>query len=82
MRRRDGSPRPGGWSVQQAGRCSPRLLDLLQVELVDRDVRRQQRLLRLARFPRPKRLEDFDFAKNPNVTPEVVADLKSPVGVR
>jgi DNA replication protein DnaC len=58
------------------------LLDLLQVELADRDVRRQQRLLRLARFPRPKRLEDFDFAKNPNVTPEVVADLKSPVWVR
>ncbi|MFI8515314.1 ATP-binding protein [Streptomyces sp. NPDC085460] len=43
---------------------------------------RQQRLLRLARFPRPKRLEDFDFAKNPNVTPEVVADLKSPTWVR
>ncbi|GGP56546.1 ATPase AAA [Streptomyces melanogenes] len=58
------------------------LLDLLQVELADRDLRRQQRLLRLARFPRPKRLEDFDFAKNPNVTPEVVADLKSPTWVR
>ncbi|WP_443077414.1 ATP-binding protein [Streptomyces sp. SP17BM10] len=58
------------------------LLDLLQVELADRDVRRQQRLLRLARFPRPERLEDFDFTKNPNVTPEVVADLKSPGWVR
>ncbi|MFD0278545.1 IS21-like element helper ATPase IstB [Kitasatospora sp. NPDC127111] len=58
------------------------LLDLLQVELADRDLRRQQRLLRLARFPRPKRLEDFDFEKNPNVTPEVVADLKSPTWVR
>ncbi|MGW6688349.1 IS21-like element helper ATPase IstB [Streptomyces sp. NPDC054961] len=58
------------------------LLDLLQTELADRDLRRQQRLLRLARFPRPKRLEDFDFAKNPNVTPEVVADLKSPAWVR
>ncbi|MFJ9845836.1 IS21-like element helper ATPase IstB [Kitasatospora sp. NPDC101155] len=58
------------------------LLDVLQVELADRDLRRQQRLLRLARFPRPKRLEDFDFEKNPNVTPEVVADLKSPTWVR
>ncbi|WP_161789637.1 ATP-binding protein [Phaeacidiphilus oryzae] len=29
-----------------------------------------------------KRLEDFDFDKNPNVTPEVVADLKSPGWVR
>ncbi len=58
------------------------LLDMLQAELTDRDLRRQQRLLRMARFPRPKRLEDFDFAKNPNVTPEVVADLKSPTWVR
>ncbi|MFD0566715.1 IS21-like element helper ATPase IstB [Kitasatospora saccharophila] len=58
------------------------LLDMLQAELTDRDLRRQQRLLRLARFPRPKRLEDFDFSKNPNVTPEVVADLKSPTWVR
>ncbi|MFI2458072.1 ATP-binding protein [Streptomyces sp. NPDC019539] len=58
------------------------LLELLQTELADRDLRRQQRLLRLARFPRPKRLEDFDFSKNPNVTPEVVADLKSTTWVR
>ncbi|GAA2625815.1 IS21-like element helper ATPase IstB [Streptomyces spororaveus] len=58
------------------------LLDMLQAELTDRDLRRQQRLLRLARFPRPKRLEDFDFLKNPNVTPEVVADPKSPTWVR
>ncbi|MEU9480483.1 ATP-binding protein [Streptomyces sp. NPDC048191] len=58
------------------------LPELLQVELADRDVRRRQRLLRLARFPRPKRLEDFDFAKKPTVTPEVAADLKSPAWVR
>ncbi|MFD5236083.1 IS21-like element helper ATPase IstB [Streptomyces tendae] len=58
------------------------LLDMLRVEQADRDLRRQQRLLRSARFPRPKRLEDFDFAKNPNVSPEVVADLKSPTWVR
>ncbi|WP_435848876.1 IS21-like element helper ATPase IstB [Streptomyces lavendulae] len=57
-------------------------LDMLQAELADRDLRRQQRLLRLARFPRPKRLEGFDFEKNPNVTPEVVADLKAPTWVR
>lgn len=58
------------------------LLDMLQAELADRDMRRQQRLLRLARLPRPKRLEDFGFEKNPNVTPGVVADLKSPTWVR
>ncbi|MFD5433209.1 ATP-binding protein [Kitasatospora sp. NPDC127067] len=58
------------------------LLDLLQVEVADRDVRRQQRLVRSARFPRPKRLEDFDYEKNPNVSPEVVSDLKSPAWVQ
>lgn len=58
------------------------LLDLLQIERTDRDVRRQQRLVRAAKFPRPKRLEDFEFEKNPNVSAEVVADLKSPAWVR
>lgn len=58
------------------------LLDLLQVEVADRDARRQQRLVRSARFPRPKRLEDFDFEKNPNVLPETIGDLKSPSWVR
>ncbi|MET9932099.1 MULTISPECIES: ATP-binding protein [unclassified Streptomyces] len=52
------------------------LLGMLQTEQADRDLRRQQRL---ARFPRPKRLEDFDFVKNPNVTPEAVAGLKSSI---
>jgi DNA replication protein DnaC len=58
------------------------LLDLLQVEVADRDVRRQQRLIRSAKFPRPKRLEDFDFERNPNVLPETVGDLKCPSWVR
>ncbi|MFI9041575.1 ATP-binding protein [Streptomyces sp. NPDC053726] len=58
------------------------LLDLLQVERADRDVRRQQRLVRSARFPRPKRLEDFDFDRNPNVLPETVGGLKSTSWVR
>ncbi|WP_425585582.1 IS21-like element helper ATPase IstB [Streptomyces lunalinharesii] len=58
------------------------LLDLLQVERTDRDVRRQQRLVRAAKFPRPKRLEDFDYAKNPNVQPAIIGDLKSPTWVK
>ncbi|MEF2529433.1 MULTISPECIES: IS21-like element helper ATPase IstB [Streptomyces] len=58
------------------------LSDLLQVEIADRDVRRQQRLVRAARFPRRKRLEDFDYDKNPTVSPEVVADLRSPSWVQ
>ncbi|MGK4585358.1 ATP-binding protein [Kitasatospora sp. HPMI-4] len=46
------------------------LADLLQVECADRDVRRKQRLVRAARFPQSKRLEDFESDKSPNVTPE------------
>ncbi|MEU9978885.1 ATP-binding protein [Streptomyces sp. NPDC051014] len=59
------------------------LLDMLQAELADRDLRRRQRPVRLARFPpAPKWLEDFDFEKNPNVVPEIVVDPKSPIWVR
>lgn len=58
------------------------LLDLLQVEVADRGVRRQQRLVRSATFPRPNRLEDFDYDGHPNVLPETVGDLKCPSWVR
>jgi DNA replication protein DnaC len=58
------------------------LADLLQVEVADRDVRRKQRLVRAARFPRPKRLEDFDLDRNPNVPPEVIGDISSTAWVR
>ncbi|MFJ2197311.1 ATP-binding protein [Streptomyces violaceusniger] len=58
------------------------LLDLLQVERADRDIRRQQRLVRSARFPRPKRLEDFDFDRNPNVLPETLGDQVHVLGPR
>ncbi|GHG83692.1 IS21-like element helper ATPase IstB [Streptomyces griseocarneus] len=58
------------------------LLDLLQIDVADRDVRRQQRLVRAAKFPRPKRLEDFDYTRNPNVPPETIGDLKTASWVR
>ncbi|MER6433956.1 ATP-binding protein [Streptomyces sp900105245] len=58
------------------------LLDLLQIEVADRDIRRQQRPVRAAKFPRPKRLEDFDYDRNPNVLPETIGDLKSSAWVR
>ncbi|MFI5641597.1 hypothetical protein ACIA8H_29830 [Streptomyces goshikiensis] len=45
-------------------------------------VHRQQRLVRAARVPRPNRLEDVDYDKHPDVSPEVAADLKSPSGVQ
>jgi DNA replication protein DnaC len=58
------------------------LADLLEAECAERDERRKQRLVRDANFPRPKRLEDFDFAENPNVTPELVGTLSDPAWVK
>jgi len=43
------------------------LVELLAIECEDRETRRRTRLVREAGFPRPKRLEDFDFDANPNV---------------
>lgn len=57
------------------------LADLLTAELHDRGQRRRLRLVREAGFPRPKRLEDFDFAANPNITPAVVGTLAEPTWV-
>ncbi|SEM77044.1 IS21-like element helper ATPase IstB [Streptacidiphilus jiangxiensis] len=51
------------------------LADLLEAENADREERRKMRLVREANFPRPKRLEDFDYDANPNITPEQVATL-------
>lgn len=54
------------------------LADLLNSELAERAQRRKLRLVREAGFPRPKRLEDFDFAANPAVSPEVINTLAHP----
>jgi DNA replication protein DnaC len=51
---------------QQAG-YKAFLVELLATECDDREERRKARLVRDAAFPRPKRLEDFDFTANPNV---------------
>lgn len=58
------------------------LNELLQAECVDREERRKIRRVREAAFPRPKRIEDFDYQANPNVAPEVVASLTDPSWVR
>ncbi|MER5908615.1 IS21-like element helper ATPase IstB [Streptomyces mirabilis] len=58
------------------------LADLLEAECAEREERRKQRLVRDASFPRPKRLEDFDFTENPNVTPELVGTLSDPAWVK
>jgi DNA replication protein DnaC len=51
------------------------LAELLEIECQDREVRRKVRMVRDAKFPRPKRVEDFEFDKNPNVSAEVVGSL-------
>lgn len=57
------------------------LADLLAAECAHREQRRKLRLIREANFPRPKRIEDFDFAANPGITPEVVNTLTDPAWV-
>ncbi|MFE9500604.1 ATP-binding protein [Streptomyces collinus] len=46
------------------------LADLLEAECLQREERKKARLVREANFPRPKRLEDFEFDKNPNIVQE------------
>lgn len=57
------------------------LLELLDAEVEHREERRKIRMVREARFPRPKRLEDFDFTANPHVVAEVVNTLTEPAWV-
>jgi len=51
------------------------LVELLSVECDDREQRRKARLVRDAAFPRQKRLEDFDYAANPNVPAALIHTL-------
>ena len=59
---------------QQAG-YKGFLVELLSLECDDREARRKARLVREAAFPRPKRIEDFDYAANPNVPAALIATL-------
>jgi DNA replication protein DnaC len=54
------------------------LLELLEAECDHRDERRRNRLVHEAHFPRAKRIEEFDFTANPQLTPEVVNTLTEP----
>ncbi|MGV9913410.1 IS21-like element helper ATPase IstB [Streptomyces tendae] len=58
------------------------LADLLESECEDRDARRKIRRVKEANFPRPKRIEDFDFSKNPNIPQEVINTLMQPAWVQ
>jgi DNA replication protein DnaC len=59
---------------QQAG-YKGFLVELLALECDDREARRRARLVREAAFPRPKRIEDFDFTANPDVPAALIATL-------
>ena len=59
---------------QQAG-YKAFLTELLSMECDDRETRRKARLVREAAFPRPKRIEDFDFAANPDVPAALIHTL-------
>jgi len=54
------------------------LADLLGIEVAHREERRKLRLVREANFSRPKRIEDFDYHANPNVSPEQINTLCAP----
>jgi DNA replication protein DnaC len=51
------------------------LAELLLAECDDRDARRAARRVHEAGFPRPKRLEDFDYAANPAINPATINTL-------
>jgi len=48
---------------------------LLQAELEEREQRLIERRIREARLPRMKKLEDFDFARNPRVSAQQIHEL-------
>jgi len=79
---RDSYDEQAGESLRERATYKEFLSDLLAAECAHREERRKQRLVRDANFPRPKRLEDFDFAANTSVTPEVINTLADPAWVR
>src|ERR1019366_4982667 len=51
------------------------LLQLLELELLEREKRSAERRLKAARFPTIKTLESFDFAARPSVNKVLIAEL-------
>jgi DNA replication protein DnaC len=51
------------------------LAEVLTAEVDDRDSRRRARRVHEARFPRTKRLSEFDCSANPNLNPALIATL-------
>ncbi len=53
------------------------LAEVLSAELDERDGKRRERRIAEARFPRTKRLEDFDLAAAPAIPPATLASLEA-----
>ncbi|MHC4179779.1 MAG: IS21-like element helper ATPase IstB [Planctomycetota bacterium] len=51
------------------------LLQLIELELIDRERRAAQRRLKAAKFPNYKTLEDFDFDSQPSLNRVLIAEL-------
>jgi DNA replication protein DnaC len=51
------------------------LLQLLDLELIDRERKAADRRLKAARFPAPKTLDEFDFTARPSVRKPLILDL-------
>ena len=51
------------------------LLQVTELELIDRERKAAERRLKAARFPAPKSLDEFDFAARPSVNKPQILDL-------
>ena len=58
------------------------LVELLAIECDEREDRRKARLVREAGFPRPKRIDDFDFTANPLIDPGLIHTLAKGAWIR
>jgi DNA replication protein DnaC len=78
---RDGYEEAVAHALRERSTYKQFLAGLLGEEVACRDQRRRLRLVREANFPRPKRIEDFDYSANPNISAEQVATLCHPAWV-
>jgi len=51
------------------------LLQVVELELIERERKAAERRLKAARFPAPKTLDEFDFAARPSVNKPLILDL-------
>lgn len=78
---RDGYEQAAGHALAERYTYKEFLAAVLGEEVAHRDQRRRLRMVREACFPRPKRIEDFEFTANPNISAEQVAGLCRPAWV-